>query len=446
MKTFGRWSVALALVAVLASACTSDPKKSTDTTTRGDSGGSTPNGLAADNDAAGSTTGITNDAINVAFIGVDFSALKSTGLVPDLGDQKKQVTSVVDDLNANGGINGRKINLHFKLLDVLSGGADAIQAACIEATQEFKAAVVVLPPAAARDLVRCTAVTNKTLTIYATGLDDKLMKEAQGRLFTPGGMSLDRQLKGWVDEIDKLGLLKGRTIGVVQTDLPGVSVVNDTLVPELDKLGHKPAQVITLPCTGSRTSCEQYDAAAQKLKDAKVDYVFMNLPNIFGPGMIEAASKIGYHPKWTFEGTDVTDTVQSFYKSVINDIDGSVGMGYAFKDVTQSSTDCNKVVTDRSGEKYEPGSDAFGFTAVVCNEFRYVDQAGDEIDKAKLNQGALIAGIEGLGTIPLGIGPDGTLSATKHDGLNFMYLCDVKASVGKCVQRPGDPVRIPDGS
>ena len=69
--------------------------------------------------------------------------------MPDLGDQQKQVQSFVDDINANGGINGRKINLHFKLLDVLSGGADAIQAACIEATQEFKAAVVILPPAAA---------------------------------------------------------------------------------------------------------------------------------------------------------------------------------------------------------------------------------------------------------------------------------------------------------
>ena len=164
-----------------------------------------PTDLQRTTTLASSTVGISDDQINIAFIGVDFSALAATGLVPDLGDQQKQVQSIVDEINANGGINGRKINLHFKLLDVLSGGADAIQAACIEATQEFKAAVVILPPAAARDLARCTAVTNKTLTIYATGMDSGLYTESQGRLFTPGGMSIDRQMRGWANEMDQGG-------------------------------------------------------------------------------------------------------------------------------------------------------------------------------------------------------------------------------------------------
>ena len=80
----------------------------------------------------------------------------------------------------------------------------------------------------------------------------------------------------------------------------------------------------------------------------------------------------------------------------------------------------------------------------MCREFQFVDEAGDKIDKANLNQGALISGIEGLGTIELGIGPKGTLSPTKHDGLDHMYVCDVSAGTGTCVQRPGDPIRIPD--
>ena len=115
MKTLGRWSAVLVVAAgLLASACT------TQTSKQGTSGssGSNANGLAANNDSASSTVGISDDQINIAFIGVDFSALASTGLVPDLGDQQKQVQSIVDEINANGGINGRKINLHFKLLDV----------------------------------------------------------------------------------------------------------------------------------------------------------------------------------------------------------------------------------------------------------------------------------------------------------------------------------------
>src|SRR3954470_12728827 len=200
MKRFGRVAAMLVgTIALVGTACTSDSA-----TEQGTSSGSAANGLAASNQAASSTTGISDSEINVAFLGVDFSVLASTGLVPVLGDQQKQVQSVADDINANGGIAGRKIKLHFKLLDVLNGGADVIQAACIEATQEFKAAVVILPPAAARDMARCTSVTNQTLTIYATGMDSGLYTESQGRLFTPSGMTIDRQFKGWADEMNKL--------------------------------------------------------------------------------------------------------------------------------------------------------------------------------------------------------------------------------------------------
>src|SRR4051794_29377741 len=285
MKSFGRCAAVLvSALALLGAACTSDSATGGATSS---GSGAAANGLAAKNEAASSTTGITDNDINVAFLGVDFSALSGTGLVPELGDQQKQVQAVVDDINANGGIAGRQIKLDFKLLDVLSGGADAIQAACIEATQEFKAAVVILPPAAARDMARCTSVTNQTLTLYATGMDSGLYTESQGRLFTPSGMTIDRQFKGWADEMNKLGLLDGKTVGVVAGDAPQefLNGVNNALVPELEKIGHAPAQLVTLPCAGATTSCEQYDAAAQKLKDAGVDTVFMTLANTFGTGL-----------------------------------------------------------------------------------------------------------------------------------------------------------------
>src|SRR3954447_11838322 len=404
MRTFRRWPAVLVIAAALLSAaCTSKPSTQQATS---DGSGSTARGLAAAHDTASSRTGNSDGQINIAFIGVDFSALAATGLVPDLGDQQKQVKAIVDEINANGGIGGRMINLHFKLLDVLSGGPDAIQAACIEATQEFKAAVVILPPAAARDLARCTSVTNSTLTLYATGMDDGLYKESQGRLFTPGGMSVDRQFRGWANEMNTLGVLDGKTIGIVAGDRPQefANGVNNALVPELEKLGKKPAQLVTLPCAAgtTATSCEQYDAAAQKLKDAGVDTVFMTLANTFGTGLIQASTNIGYHPKWLFEGNQVTNTVLKFFESVKSDIDGTIGMGFSFglpSDVTDEARKCNEVIKTRSGEDYTENSDAFGFASVVCNEFQILDAAGDKADKASLNQGALIKGIEGLGTI-----------------------------------------------
>jgi ABC-type branched-subunit amino acid transport system substrate-binding protein len=443
MTRLARWTALFAAMAalLLASCTTQTATKTSPGGTGADQGGANP--------AAGSTTGITANTINIAFIGVDFSALKSTGLVPDLGDQKKQVQSFVDDLNAHGGIDGHQIKLHFQLLNVLNGGENAIQAACISATQEFKAAVVILPPAAARDMVRCTAVTNQTLTIYATGMDDGLYTEAQGRLFTPDGMSLERQFRGWADEMQQLGDLNGRTVGVVAGDQPEefLTAVNDGLIPELTKLGHKPAQSVTLPCATTSTSCDQYDAAAQKLKSAGVDTVFMTLANTFGPGLIQAADNIGYHPKWLLQGNQTTNTVLKFFKSVMNDINGSVGMGFAFalpSEITSLSKQCNQIVTERSGEQYAEGSDAYGFASVVCQEFKIVAEGSANVPKSQLNQGAMISGIAGLGTIQMVAGPDGTLSTTKHDGLDYMYLCDVSAATGTCVRRNTPPVRIKD--
>ncbi len=405
-------------------------------------------GLAANNDSAGSTTGITADSINIAYIGVDFSALNGTGLVPELGDQQKQVQSFVDEINANGGIAGRKINLHYKLLDVLSGGPDVIQAECIAATQEFKAAIVVLPPAAARDMARCTAVTNKTLTIETTAFDAGLYTEAQGRLISTGGLTVDRQFRAWADKMNELGYLDGKTIGIVVGDQPSefANAVNASLVPELEKLGHKAAQVITLPCSSGLTSCEQYDVAATKLQQAGVDTVFMELANTFGTGLIQAATDIDYKPKWLLEGNQVTDTVLKFLNSVKASLDGAVGVGFSFNlptDTNQGATDCNKIVADRSGEIYAPGSDAFGFASNVCGAFQNLQLAGKALAGKPLDQGTLIAAIEGLGTIHYGIGPDGSLSPTKHDAGDYLFLCDYQAATGTCVRRSDPPFKVP---
>ncbi len=403
-------------------------------------------GLSADNGNAASTTGITAESINIAYLGVDFSTLEGTGLVPELGDQQKQVQGLVDEINANGGIAGRQINLYFKLLDLLNSGPDIIQAECIAATQEFEAAIVVLPPAAARDMARCTAVTNETLTMQTTAFDASMFVEAQGRLFASGGMNTNRQFRAWAKTMSDLGYLDGKTIGIVVGDRPVefTNAVNDTLVPELEALGHAPVEVITLPCSSS--SCEQYDVAATKMQEAGVDTVFLQLANTLGPGFVQAADDIDYHPQWLLEGNQVTDTVLSFYESVNDSLAGAIGVGFSFalaEDINPLAVECNNVVTERSGESYESGSDAFGFTANICTAFTLLQTAGETLVDQPLDQGTLIAAIEGVGVVVNGNGPPGSLSSTKHDGSDYLYLCDFDVATGKCVRRSDPPFKVP---
>ena len=137
-----RWIVALFALALLGAACSSESA---------DEGGGDDGGA----DTGTAIDGITDDTINISFIGADFAALAEAGLAPDLGDMEITIPALVDDINENGGIGGRQVELTVDLVDG-TGGPDVGRAACIKATEEDDAAVVIISPAISREIVRCT--------------------------------------------------------------------------------------------------------------------------------------------------------------------------------------------------------------------------------------------------------------------------------------------------
>jgi ABC-type branched-subunit amino acid transport system substrate-binding protein len=436
MRRLGPVALALAL---LGAACTSDPDDAA-----GGGGQEEEEGPVA-----GSTRGLTDDTIRIGVIGADFGALAEAGLAPDLGDQPKIVESVVEQINADGGIGGRQVELRLRLIDGV-GGPEVGQAACLEMTQDFEAFAVILTPAISREVARCTAVTNETLTIGPTGFDQALYDEAEGRLFTAGSdtsMSTDRQAAGWAQLLHDDGALDGTTIGVVTDEQAPefVAAARDSLVPTLEALGHEVAVEVTLPCPEGDTDCDQHEAAVQQMKDAGVDFVFMGAANLVGPTLVQAAENLDFHPAWAANGNQVTDTVSQFFGSVKDAWDGAIGTSTVFAlpdDLTEAAHDCNATVTEHSGEDYEPGSDAFGFAAVVCLVLRLVDEAGDGIEAADLHQGSIVEAIEGVGEVTLNAGPPGSLSAAKHDAGDHLFLADYRAADEEFVQRGGDPVKV----
>jgi ABC-type branched-subunit amino acid transport system substrate-binding protein len=431
-----RLAACAAAALLVAAACTSDP----DEAGGGGSGGGSSGG--------GSTKGLTDDTIKVGFIGADFGALAQAGLAPDLGDQAKIVQSVVDEINADGGIGGRQVEVKVTLIDG-TAGPEAGQAACLEMTQDFGAFAVIVAPAVGRDVARCAAVTNETLSLGATGFDQALYDEADGRLFTLGSdtsMSTDRQYAGWAQIMDEQGMLDGKTIGVITAEQSPefVAAAEDGLIPELESLGHEVAVNVTLPCPEGDADCDQQEAAIQKMKDAGVDFVFMAAANLTGPTVVQAAENLDFHPRWAANGNQVTDTVSQFFESVKGAWDGAVGTSTVFAepdDLSDEARDCNAVIAERSGEQYEPGSDAFGFAATNCLLFRTLDRAGDSLD-GDMDQAAVIGALEGLGSIGLNAGPEGSLSADKHDAGDYLFVADYRADAGEFVQRDGDPVKV----
>jgi hypothetical protein len=99
-------------------------------------------------------------------------------------------------------------------------------------------------------------------------------------------------------------------------------------------------------------------------------------------------------------------------------------------------------VAERSGEKYEPGSGAFAFTAAICGLLRFVETGMENAAGSELNQGELISAIEALGSFPGPAGREMSLSPTKHDAQNHLYVCDYRATEGECVRRDAPPFEV----
>ena len=441
MKAHRRTAALLSVLLLLGAACSSDPDES-----GGDDGGDSS---ADDGPLEGSTVGLTDDTIKIGYLGADFGSLAELGIVPDLGDQEKIVQSVVDELNDDGGIGGRQIEVKITLVDGVAG-PEVGQAACIEMTDDFGAFAVILGPAMSRDVARCTSVTHETLTMNSTGFDQALYDEAEGRLVSTGSdtsMSTDRQYEGWARLLDDAGELDGKTIGIVTAEQSPEfpAAVESGLVPTLEELGHEVAVNVNLPCAEGDRDCDQHEAAIQQMKEADVDFVFMAAPNLVGPAVVQAAVNLDFHPQWSANGNQVTDTVSQFFEAVKDEWDGAIGVSTVFAQVDDLSDEahtCNEIITERSGEEYEPGSDAFGFAAVNCITMQMLQRAAEGIDPAEVNQATVIRGIDGLGEVPLNAGPSGTISADKHNAGDYLFLADYNATDQQFIDRADEPVAI----
>jgi ABC-type branched-subunit amino acid transport system substrate-binding protein len=82
-----------------------------------------------------SARGVTEDTITVAYTYLDFDSLVEQNLVTSgWGDQELAFQTLVDDLNADGGINGRQVEAVFEAYSPV--GTEDAEAACLRLTQD----------------------------------------------------------------------------------------------------------------------------------------------------------------------------------------------------------------------------------------------------------------------------------------------------------------------
>lgn len=375
----------------------------------------------------GEPRGVTAEVVKVSLIYADLAALTQQKLAPEIGNAKDQAEAVAADINAKGGIAGRRIEI---VPHVIEGAAAALspeagRAACLAAAEDDKPLAVLVTASVSADVVNCVAVEHHALTLAMDSYPASYYEDSGGRLFSVGShisVGTDRAYAAWPRLLGPRVDLAARTVGIVSTDQPAEAApVDGALKPALERMGVKVVAEATLPCPEGSQSCTQHDAAVQKMRDAGVDLVFLTAQLFAGAATVDAAQKLGYKPAWTVIGNNVTDTVAKFYVNAKDDYDGAWGLGAVFPQVSTAGEECNRTVSANGGTAFPPTSDGYGFTAVTCLQVRTLARALTAVE-GPVTTDAVVGALENLGQVDLAAGPPGSLAPDKHDAGNALFL------------------------
>jgi ABC-type branched-subunit amino acid transport system substrate-binding protein len=261
----------VAVVLVLA-ACGSGTKSATSPTTTAGSGGSGSSTSAPVVKTLG--PGVTDTTIKLGIALVDFKCIEPY-IQSTRVDEYKVYQAFIDDLNAKGGIAGRKIIPDYKTFcPIVPAPALAL---CTSFTEDDHVFAVL------GDFVDltgqaqpCIAKQHKTILITFNLTKAEIDAGPPGLMLTFNAVQ-ERRVAITLDLLKKEQTLKGKTVAVLGEATTAESVKN-ILVPGLKDMGVKLGSTAILTISGADTTAasSQLDSFVEKWKTEGVDTVFLS--------------------------------------------------------------------------------------------------------------------------------------------------------------------------
>ena len=394
--------------------------------------------------------GVTDTTLNVGIIyvtnsGAANAAVGATGI--DQGDERTNTQIIIDDINAHGGIAGRKVVPVYHELDGTSNNSvDAdYQAACDDLTQDHK----VFAMFAGRSDVFVQCMHNRGVV----GISDNLTI-ADASVFRNfpyyyelTAMNLDRIARAEVDALVAEKYFTGwdaangqpapgkAKVGVVTLDMPSFNrVVDKTLIPKLAGAGFAPApaDVVRLPNPQRQSEIGALAAAVSnavlKFRSDGVTHVVIfeataSISLLFGNN----AESQHYRPRYAANsqtGQQALADSGAYPKSQLN---GAVGIGWLPNlDITPTenpdngpySSDARRRCVALYKAKGVTYSNANAEAAALsnCNSLWFLRDVANR--STVLNRDAFLAAVNKLGAGYPSIGNFATrFDADHHDGV-----------------------------
>jgi len=175
--------------------------------------------------------GVTTDTITIGYLYLDLDEVRERGFIDlNWGPQADHMQAIVDHINANGGINGRSIEVIPRAIDPLD--AASAQAACLELTEDTEVFAVL--GTLRRDEVLCYTEQHDTIAIANADMTQERLDRSTAP-YVSVSATRERATRAFVARAADEGLFDGKTIAVLSVD--AASAATDVAIPVLQDAG-----------------------------------------------------------------------------------------------------------------------------------------------------------------------------------------------------------------
>lgn len=366
---------------------------------------------------------MTGRTIKLGFAWLDLSALRYLGPSFDNGDRRRHMTAILKAFRREHllPVNGRDIAVAVRSYSPATVDPATQRRACTGLIVDEKVFAVVGDSTFYPVGTECVSREFRTPLITSDSPPESQYARGYPYLFTMQ-MSLSRLLRNWVWWAHTKGFLKGRKAGIYyQNDAVTRYEVRRNIADVLRHLGYPaPVEVSTDQTRGGPTDA----VAVQRFKVENVKVVMLLTSKM---GFLQQAEGQDYNPDFYLDNdylSGTTNTATSTYPAA--EFDGAwamTGMHYgewkAGIPATAPARRCLGWYRQEFGTTVDPNAREAEYAAYLklCDDMLVLIDALERAGR-NLTPATLIAALEQVRGMPMGIHADVTFSGRKHDGVD----------------------------
>jgi hypothetical protein len=249
---------------------------------------------------------------------------------PDHGDLRGQIRALVDHVNANGGIAGRKVIPVIREVDPQRSTAQAEEQLCVAFTEDDGVFAVVLQGMIRESTRHCYARRGVlTLDPSPFPMGGDVFRELAPHYWSPSYPSLSRTVRTLAPALKARDFFgTGAVTGVVMYDFPSYDkVLEEDLRPALRSAGVEIAHVAKINASDAGRLQAGLQSAILSLRGNGVNRVLFMGGAPLAPFFMITAEGQGFRPRY---GLSTFDAPRALTGAVSpNQLAGAVGIGFA---------------------------------------------------------------------------------------------------------------------